>query len=934
MVDSNVLDELNSPEPEQRKRAIRQLARSQQPEALNLLSAAYRTETDPEIRDLVAKAGRYLRKRITQLPADDDTHIDTSQAQVDPEPELFDTPSAEPDYNDLSEPEKQGEISLETEAFEPIVEIEEALPPEIEVESGSSRLSIGRRVLTALEMMLVLGLSLLLLAYVGLGDASRTYPALEMDNVGAQGEIVTNAMQSFLLAGLPISQFPGFNTITQPIMEASESIYALYVTDANEQVIFANIRSGDLDSAAITGYTASTIKTTDKPYTIAENDAFYRTTLELRSKFETVGWLHALLPKTVIDSAINHDFVYVPAAAAILLVIFGVYVFIKLSHTEQEAGGRWLSLSYGLIFSLTAVIVIISLVNLYTTSIEGKTVALANSFSQRLNAPLELGVDLNEFGDLDSVFQEYQALNPDLSYVALTVDGQTTIHTDATLLHTNWQTPANHFAVSIPLERPNETAMTELHLGVPTNVIYGALWRSVKNFVVLFIAAGFLSLLFFRLMRSYSVRNSIEQTPEGQSTFKLGLISPFYFLTVLAEALASSFLPQYLKGMARTNGVDEGIVSTLFTVYFLSFVIALIPAGQYAERKGTKPLLLLGMMLVASSMLLMAFVNNIYIMFAVRALAGFGQGILLVAVQSFILQTASDKQKTRAAAIIVFGYNGGTISGAAIGALLVVSMQTQGVFILGAIIALFSLWYAFTLIPRMETSHGSSLAASTQSFMSRTRSALRDFEFVKAMVFIGIPAKAILTGVTVFALPLLLSQQNYAQEDIGQIIMLYAAGVLISSSYVSRLVDRIGKTTGILFTGTVGSGIGLILIGLAGWKPVLASSINGLSPAFLIVGMIVLGLAHGFIHAPIMTHISTTSAAEALGKTSATSLYRLLERIGHVSGPIIVSNLLLSLGDSLFTISWLGLITVAFGFLFLIRITGDRASQPTQVTTT
>jgi hypothetical protein len=221
----------------------------------------------------------------------------------------------------------------------------------------------------------------------------------------------------------------------------------------------------------------------------------------------------------------------------------------------------------------------------------------------------------------------------------------------------------------------------------------------------------------------------------------------------------------------------------------------------------------------------------------------------------------------------------------------------------------------------------------TQSFISRARNALRDFEFVKAMLFIGIPAKAVLTGVTVFAMPLLLSQQNYAQEDIGQIIMLYAAGVLISSSYISRLVDHVGKTTGILFVGMVGSGVGLILIGLSAWKPVIESGVNGLSPAFLIVGMIVLGLAHGFIHAPIVTHISTTAAAESLGKTSATSLYRLLERIGHVSGPIIVSNLLLVAGNSLFTLSWLGLVTIAFGFLFLIRIADDPTSQPAQVAT-
>ena len=52
---------------------------------------------------------------------------------------------------------------------------------------------------------------------------------------------------------------------------------------------------------------------------------------------------------------------------------------------------------------------------------------------------------------------------------------------------------------------------------------------------------------------------------------------------------------------------------------------------------------------------------------------------------------------------------------------------------------------------------------------------IRDSEFLRSILLIGVPAKAVLTGVVLFGLPLLLSEQGFAKEDIGQITMLYAA---------------------------------------------------------------------------------------------------------------------------------------------------------------
>lgn len=916
MIDSHILVLLDSANPEERKRAIHALARTAAPDALQFLANIFQRDPDPEIRDLALKAGVYIRRKNQSQPTttseSDDFISAIDAARVDQgllDEFAKDGALSEDDLDDL--------YALEAPVSQQDARRQAAIPE-------GTRRTVGSRIKIALQMSLVLALALLLVTYIGYGEGSRTYPSLEMDKLASQGEIIKDALRPLLLAGIPLEQIPGFNTITQPILDSEPSIFAIYVTDPAGEIVFANSRSGSL--AALDGvFVPSKFDSTDDRYTVTGSEQFLRSSVELSRRFETVptGYLHVLIPQEHIHQTLLVNFVLVPIAGVVLLVLYFIYVFIKTATIEEE-DGRWLSLAYGLVFFVMALLVNVALVNLYTRSIQGKTEALASSLTQRLNEPLELGIRLDEFDDLDQILIEYQQLNPALSYIALTINNQIILHTDPALVGQNWTTPPGQFQVDMLLIPAGENeAPVTVHVGTPTSVLLSRLWRSVKNFAVLFVASAFLSLLFFRLMRSFTTHSEVEPDEASQRDFSLGLINPFYFLAVFIEGLATSFLPQYMRSLARASSVDEGLVSTIFTVYFLSFVLALIPSGTYAERKGPKNLMVMGILLTGLSLVLLAFISSIYLMFPIRALAGFGQGMLFIGVQSYILQMAAGGQKTRGAAIIVFGYQGGTISGTAIGALLAVFMGVQGVFLAGALVSFFTLWYALRLIPRTGKIARSADATHCGGLKQRLRSIASDFEFIKTMLFVGIPTKAVLTGVTVFALPLLLSQLNYAQEDIGQIIMLYAAGVLISSSYVARLVDRIGKTNMVLFVGSLGGGLGLILVGLAGWEPAVSISGGVLQTILLIAGMVVLGLAHGFIHAPIVTHIAGTHAAETLGKSSATSLYRLLERMGHVAGPIIVGQVLLLNGETLFSISWLGLGVVAMGFLFLVRLSSD-----------
>jgi predicted MFS family arabinose efflux permease len=314
---------------------------------------------------------------------------------------------------------------------------------------------------------------------------------------------------------------------------------------------------------------------------------------------------------------------------------------------------------------------------------------------------------------------------------------------------------------------------------------------------------------------------------------------------------------------------------------------------------------------------------------------------------------APSGKKTQGASIIVLGYQGGMISGMAIGSLLVGSVGADGIFLLGTIIALALAAYSATLLPSggaTERLRTVSSRGVLKDFVRALKQVSHDRDFLATMLMIGVPAKAVLTGVIGFALPLLLSARQLAQEDIGQIIMVYAGAVIAASSLISRYVDRTGETASILKIGTALSGVGLVLIGLFGLYgggdtgPMIVAVLPmpptygpstmidlsrsaGLSIVMLLVGVAVLGAAHGFINAPVVTHIAQSSLADRIGQGTATASYRFLERIGHIAGPIVVGQFIYASGNSPLSVMWIGVVTILLAIGFAMVTARQRAQQ-------
>lgn len=769
---------------------------------------------------------------------------------------------------------------------------------------------IVNRVLEAVMMFVVAALSLLLLLYVGFGDGRRNYELIHIEKLTAHGRFLQNSIENFLRNGLPLKQYVGFATLAGPIVD-SEEVDAVAIYDASgRQLFIAMDKQNPLLPAA-----PAFVKNPADGIKIYVGNTHYQVVLPLRTRFETVGSVVVVSPKSLVTGRMWVAFRPLLIVAGMLACVFALLIVLMKPYIARSQK-PWLQIAYGATFFAMSVGVVWTLGGLYFDGLQGKARASEITLAQRLSDIAKFQLHVKDFDGLDKSLEQYKRLNTEVHEANLLVDNISEISTDPRKLGKRWTLDAGAFEYEVDLSPPGQSEHMSLAVTVLKSVVFERVVRSVKNFAALFIASAFLSGLFLQIAASIQ-RAGVKELQKDQRTDNdaaLLIIKPIYFLAVFLDSLTYSFLPKFMQETAVASGVSVGFASLPFTAYYLCFALTLIPAGTFADRYGPKPIILVGLSLAAASVLGLTLPFGIWEMVTLRALAGVGQGALMIGVQSYILATVSPEKKTQGTAIIVFGFQGGLISGMALGSLVVSFLSPGGVFGIAGGVGLATVIYALLLMPWSKPKNAESgIKAAIAKLGGELKKTITSLEFLKTLLCIGAPAKAILTGVVTFALPLILGQAGYRQEDIGQVVMLYGLGVVASSGYVSRLVDRTKNSEQVLFVGAAMSGIGLMTIGLMG-SPLLGNGL--LSTIVVVVAVLVVGVAHGFINAPVVSHVGHSSLAQRIGANSAMTAYRFVERAGHVAGPVLVGQFFLMWGQGPWVIGGIGGAVMALAIVF------------------
>ena len=565
-----------------------------------------------------------------------------------------------------------------------------------------TRVSFGRRIVDGITMFVVTGLSLLLLVYVGFGEGKRIYEQFQIEKLVAHGQIVQNAMENYLRAGLPLKQFAGFSTLADPIVQSLEDMDAMAVYDQAGNQLYIVVDKDKPqpklpDAAALARQIKHNVE-------VDKLDTFHQVVLPLRTRFEVVGSLVITASNDYLNRRLEKTFSPVLTCVAGLSAVFAIFVVFAAPYLAR-ARAPWLQIAYAVTFLVMAGLVVATLINLYSDGVQTKAKASAQTLAQRLSDIVEFNLRLRDLDGLDRVLADYRRLNPEISDVALAIDGTIQIASDPSRVGKAWISDSRNYEYSVALTAPGNLRKFTLTVAVPVDLVYQRVERSVRNFAALFIASGFLAGLFLQVASSMQ-RLKFNATAEDGSPkatvseeTALIVVKPIFFLAVFLEHLTYSFLPKFMQDAAVASDMSIGFAAAPFTAYYLCFALSLIPAGHFADRFGPKPLIWPGLILATVSILGLLLPIGIFEMTALRALSGIGQGMLFIGIQTYILAVASPEKKTQGNAIIVFGFQGGMISGMAIGSLLVTYLHPHGVFAVCAAIGMVTAFYSVLLIP-------------------------------------------------------------------------------------------------------------------------------------------------------------------------------------------------------------------------------------------
>jgi predicted MFS family arabinose efflux permease len=155
---------------------------------------------------------------------------------------------------------------------------------------------------------------------------------------------------------------------------------------------------------------------------------------------------------------------------------------------------------------------------------------------------------------------------------------------------------------------------------------------------------------------------------------------------------------------------------------------------------------------------------------------------------------------------------------------------------------------------------------------------LKDKQFAIIAFLSAVPAKVALAGFLYYSIPLYLKGLGHNQSVTGRVMMAYGLAIIRVAPVVAALADRLKGRWRFVMFGGYGAAIAVMM-------PLYIESTPGAALA-----VVFLGIAHAIGVSPQMTLISDRceDVVREVGQATTVGIFRLVERIGTVTGPILL----------------------------------------------
>jgi DHA1 family tetracycline resistance protein-like MFS transporter len=337
------------------------------------------------------------------------------------------------------------------------------------------------------------------------------------------------------------------------------------------------------------------------------------------------------------------------------------------------------------------------------------------------------------------------------------------------------------------------------------------------------------------------------------------------FLTILVNLIGFGIIIPLLPFYATSYGASPVMIGLLFASFSVSQLFAAPLLGEWSDRWGRRPVLILSLIGTTVSFVMLAMATSLWMLFAARIIDGLSGGNITTA-RAYIADVTTDEDRAKAYGFLGAAFGMGFIMGPALGGFFSHISYTAPIWV-AAIVSVGATVLAWIWLP--ETLHRARAASGSPW------QALRDIA--------GRPQLRILLGVDfIYWMSFAVYQTTFAlfganrfgfdAAKTGYFLSAFGfLGVIVQGGLVGPIVKRLGERT------TLTAGLLLTAIGWGG------SAVTYSLPMFvllLIPGAMGIGLCNATLSALISHSAGTDEQGRIQGAAGA------LESVGRAAGPV------------------------------------------------
>lgn len=303
------------------------------------------------------------------------------------------------------------------------------------------------------------------------------------------------------------------------------------------------------------------------------------------------------------------------------------------------------------------------------------------------------------------------------------------------------------------------------------------------------------------------------------------MLSAIAFLIMVGFGVVLPVLPVY----AREFGASNFMVAAVVSSFALMRLVTSPATGWLTKVLRGRPMLTLGILIVAASSAAMGFAHSFAELLVFRALGGIGSAMFTVSALALLLASVEPGLRGRASGLYSGGFMVGSLAGPAIGGLLAaISLRAPFFFYAGSLVAAAAVgWF---LLPRLDAAKA---AAEARQVMS-LRQAVRDVRY-RAAALTNFAQGWQSMGVRSSLIPVFVVETLHeGPQWTGAAFAAASAVQMATLGPAGRLVDTRGRRLPIVL-GCLITGIMSLLLPLSGaaWMVIVVLCVYGLGSSLL-----------------------------------------------------------------------------------------------------